>query len=60
MDSVNIAISRKGKSAYPNEQETAMSCFFMQPTRTMILAIQTLYFSAYARPVTANMIIVTG
>ena len=33
---------------------------YMQPTATMILAIQTLYFSAFVLPVMARMIIVTG
>ena len=42
---MSIAISRKGKSVNPNAQENAMSFFFMQPTPTMILAIQTLSYS---------------
>ncbi len=56
----SFAISCKGKGAHPSAQENAMSFFFMQPTPTMISAIQTLYFSAYARPVTHVWTINTG
>jgi hypothetical protein len=54
---VSFAISDTAESGNPNAQETAILPIFMQPTVTMILAIQRLYSSAFVRLVTAHTII---